>query len=118
MSEAILDGEVGFVKPDGVTGFGELQGAIGDKKTAGLVYFIFDLLYLDGYRLERAALLDRKMQLARLMTNLPDERLRYSEHHIGRGPEFFVAVKNMGGVEGIVSKKVNAPYRAGRGQAG
>ena len=115
VTEAILDGEVCFVKPDGVTGFGELQTAIGDEKTAGLVYFVFDLLYLDGYRLDRAALADRKMQLARVMAGLSEGRLRYSDHHIGRGPEFFAAVKDVAGVEGILSKKTDAPYRPGRG---
>src|ERR1700761_9406566 len=111
---AVLDGEVCFVKPDGVTGFGELQAAIGDKKTAGLVYFIFDLLYLDGYSLDRAALVDRKMFLAGILDRPPDDRLRYSDHHVGHGPEFLNRAKNIVGVEGIVSKKVDAPYMPGR----
>ena len=48
MTEAILDGEVCFMKSDGVTGFSELQAALSDNKTAGLVYFIFDVICLDG----------------------------------------------------------------------
>ena len=114
VSEAIVDGEVCFVKPDGVTGFSELQAAIGDKKTARLFYFIFDLLYIDGYRLDQAALTDRKAQWASIMKSPPDDRLLYSEHHLGDGPEFFAAVKNVPGLEGVVSKKTGAPYRPGK----
>jgi len=117
-SEAIVDGEVCFVKPDGVTDFGALQAAIGDKRTASLVYFVFDLVYLDGFRLDRAKLLDRKMLLARIMKSPPDDRLRYSDHHVGQGPAFFAAVRNAPGVEGIISKKADASYRPGRGRIG
>jgi bifunctional non-homologous end joining protein LigD len=42
--------------------------------------------------------------------------LRYSDHHVGRGPEFFAQVQKMGGLEGIVSKKAEARYRSGRGR--
>lgn len=112
---AVLDGEVCFVLPSGVTGFGELQAAIGDGKTAGLVYFMFDLLYLDGWRLDRAALIDRKALLARILGEPPDAGLLYSDHQIGHGPEFFATVKAQTGLEGIVSKQAAAPYRPGRG---
>jgi bifunctional non-homologous end joining protein LigD len=115
VTEAILDGEVCAMLPSGATGFGELQAAIADKKTAALVYFIFDLVYLDGWRLDRAALVDRKALLATILDNpLIDDRLRYSDHHVGQGPEFFAQVKSMGGLEGIVSKRANDPYRPGR----
>ena len=112
--EAVLDGEICYMLPDHVTGFGELHAAIGDKKTASLVYFIFDLIYLDGYRLDGAGLLDRKALLARILESPPDDRLRYSEHQIGGGPEFFAAAAATAGLEGIVSKKTDARYWPGR----
>jgi bifunctional non-homologous end joining protein LigD len=113
--EAILDGEVCYLLPTGVTGFGELQAAIADERTGGLVYFIFDLLYLDGWGLSRAPLIERKALLTWVLEGSPDDRLRYTDHHVGQGPEFFAQVQKMGGIEGIVSKRTTGPYRPGRG---
>jgi len=112
--QAIIDGEVCYVQPNGVTDFGQLQAAIADKRTAGLVYFLFDLLYLDGWRLDLAALIDRKAMLARILEIPHDPRLQYSDHHVGGGPEFFAAAAGTPGLEGIVSKKAGAPYRPGK----
>jgi ATP-dependent DNA ligase len=83
----------------------ELHAAIEDQKTTRSVYFVFDLFYFDGYRLDRATLLDRKVQLARNMKSPADDRLRYTLYHLGQGPEFSAQVKNMPGVEGIVSRR-------------
>jgi len=85
-----------------------LQAAIADRKTAGLVYFVFDLLYLDGWRLDRAALIARTSLLAHVMEAPHDDRLRYSDHHNGRGAEFFAAVQKSPGLEGILSTKAAA----------
>jgi bifunctional non-homologous end joining protein LigD len=112
--EAILDDEVCYLLPTGVTGFGELQAAIADERTGGLVYFIFDLLYLDGWGLSRAPLIERKALLTWVLEGSPDDRLRYSDHHVGQGPEFFAQVQKMGGIEGMVSKRATGPYRPGR----
>ena len=67
-SDAVIDGEVAMVMPDGRTNFGELQqAAAGTASHAPLVYFVFDLLRLDGERLERLPLEERKARLRALV---------------------------------------------------
>jgi ATP-dependent DNA ligase len=56
-----------------------------------LLYYAFDLLYLDGYDLRRCALEDRKATLTARLVGAPS-RIHYSEHHAGDGPAFFKSV--------------------------
>jgi bifunctional non-homologous end joining protein LigD len=74
----------------------------------------FDLLYLDGWDLTGAKLADRKAALAALLRNSAAPTIRYSDHQLGRGPEFMAGVAAFG-LEGIVSKRADARYRPGRG---
>src|SRR6185369_9855185 len=83
---ALLGGEVAALLPDGTTSFNALQNAASPK--ARLVYFVFDLLHLDGRDLTKAPLLARKAALEALLTGAP-ETLRYSEHLAGNGPGVF-----------------------------
>lgn len=109
---AILDGEVAMVLPDGRTSFNALQNAH-DKAAAGeLTYFVFDLPYLDGWDLTAAPLEERKRVLEDLLAGAA-RPLRYSEHVIGSGEEFFRQACRFK-LEGIVSKKRDAPYTPGR----
>ena len=113
VEDALLDGEVAIVLPDGRTSFQALQNASsGEGARGSLVYFVFDLLRVNGERLERLPLEDRK---ARLQTLLPrgKARIRYSEHVDGKGDTFF-AHACKAGLEGIISKLRREPYRAGR----
>jgi len=77
---------------------------------------VFDLLYLDGRDLTGARLEDRKAALARLLASANDRAavLRYSDHVVGAGADFFAHACKLG-LEGIVSKKRDAPYRGTRG---
>src|SRR5262249_10602250 len=78
------------------------------------VYFVFDVLFLDGKDTAKMGTEDRKAELARLMRHLArDSLVRYSDHVLGHGPEFFESAKRMG-LEGVVSKRRSAPYRPGR----
>ena len=109
---ALLDGEVAAVLPDGRTSFQALQNAFGDEG-ANLVYFVFDLLALDGEDVAKQPLEQRKQRLADLLARAGDPILRYSDHVIGHGGAFFrEACKR--GLEGIVSKRRDAPYTPGR----
>jgi len=108
---ALLDGEVAAVMPDGKTSFQALQRRA-DKATP-LVYFVFDLLHLDGWDLREVPLVARKEVLRRLLESAP-EALRFSDHVRGHGPEFFEKAREAG-LEGVVSKRADAPYRGGRG---
>jgi bifunctional non-homologous end joining protein LigD len=111
---ALLDGEVAALLPSGLTSFQALQNA-GDGK-AQLVYFVFDLLHLDGSDLTGAALLDRKERLKELLEEHLGGTLRYSEHVAGNGPAFLAEACRMG-LEGIISKRADAKYTAGRARS-
>ncbi len=108
---ALLDGEVAAVLPNGATSFQALQRR--SDNVAPLVYFAFDLLHLDGWDLRNVPLVRRKEVLRRLLESGPDT-LRFSDHVIGHGPEFFEQAR-AAGLEGVISKKADAPYRDGRG---
>src|SRR5262245_887138 len=109
---ALLDGEVAAVLPSGATSFQALQRRNLPGATP-LVYFAFDLLHLDGWDLRGASLVDRKEVLRRLLGSAPPA-LRFSDHVRGQGPAFFEQAREVG-LEGVVSKRADAPYREGRG---
>ena len=114
--QALLDGEVAVVLPSGTTSFQALQNALSAQEQGDLVYFLFDLLHLDGHDLTRARLEERKALLQEVLAAAgPVDRLRYSDHVAGSGREFFDQACRLG-VEGIISKRRDAPYRSGRGK--
>ncbi len=110
---ALVDGELVHIEPDGTSDFGHLQDAIATGRTEALVFYAFDLLHLDGWDLTGAALEDRKAALASLLPAHDAGIVRYSDHQIGRGPDFFRHACGYQ-LEGIVSKRRDSPYRAGR----
>ena len=111
---AIFDGEVVSLRPDGVTDFQGLQNALRDGRQGHLVYFVFDLLFLDGKDLRPLPLTERKLALSALLARSPARSpVRYSDHVHGGGPAFFEqACKHE--LEGIIAKRASAPYHAGR----
>jgi bifunctional non-homologous end joining protein LigD len=113
VSTALLDGEVAVLVPGGRTSFNALQNATGGRSSGELVYFAFDLLHLDGTNLCNASLEDRKDLLGRLVP--ATGTIRYNPHIIGGGPEMFANACKLG-LEGIISKRRDAPYRGGRGR--
>jgi DNA ligase D-like protein (predicted ligase) len=115
---ALLDGELVCLDKRGMSDFQGLQDALGGgpARDARLVYFAFDLLYLNGIDLRGVGLAQRKALLAELLTRIPPpfaNTIRLSDHVIGQGPAFFAQAARMG-LEGIVSKQLAAPYRSGR----
>jgi bifunctional non-homologous end joining protein LigD len=116
VKSALVDGEVVAVNAEGVSDFGALQDALSTSDaTADLLYYAFDLLYLDGYDLRRCGLEDRKAMLATRLVGAPS-RIHYSDHHAGDGPAFFKTACGMA-LEGIVSKRRTSPYEAGRARS-
>ncbi|MDX2091262.1 MAG: non-homologous end-joining DNA ligase [Kofleriaceae bacterium] len=109
----VLDGEVCVVMPDGRTSFQALQGAFGETD-ANLVYFVFDALVIGNDALVALPLEERKARLRELLPTR-GRTLQYSDHVIGRGAEF-LALACKRGLEGIVSKRRDRPYRGGRGK--
>jgi len=112
--QIILDGEIVVHAADGTTSLRGLQSALGRGGEAAIVYYVFDLLYLDGYDLTRVALGGRKTLLASLVD--PAEttaRLRFSQPITGNGPAVFRQACRLG-LEGIVSKGRDSQYPCGR----
>ena len=112
--QALIDGEVAVILPDGRTSFQALQNASG--RDANLGYFVFDLLALDGKDLTKLPLEERKAVLARLVGDAKHGVIRYSDHVIGSGEAFFRLACERG-LEGIVSKRRDKPYVPGRGRS-
>jgi bifunctional non-homologous end joining protein LigD len=108
--EAVIDGEVVVVDPTGVGRFQLLQNYQKTGKGA-LLYYVFDLLYLDGHDLRSLPLLRRKELLARVVAELPT--IRFSEHVERDGVALFRAAEAKG-LEGIIAKQGDSPYLVGR----
>jgi bifunctional non-homologous end joining protein LigD len=115
LPDGLLDGEVVAIDKDGLPDFAALQAAISEEKTENLVYFAFDLLHDGTEDLRALPLSDRK---ARLQAWLAEARapasIRYVEHFESGGEAMLQSACSLA-LEGIVSKRLDAPYRSGRG---
>jgi bifunctional non-homologous end joining protein LigD len=112
---ALIDGEVAFVLPSGITDFKSLQEHI-DTPHGSIRYFVFDLLSLDGKDWRKKKLKERRAKLAQLMaTKGISNFLVYADYVQGSGPEFFAQACDAG-LEGIMSKRADRPYISGRGR--
>lgn len=106
---AVLDGEVVVLKPNGLSDFGSLQNwrseADGD-----LMYFVFDLLWLDGEDLRKKPLRERRQMLKNVVTG--DGIVRVSDSFEVKGTEFYESAKRMG-LEGMIAKRSDSFYSSG-----
>ena len=82
--DAYVDGELCGMLPDGRTAFNLIQNAT-DAGQGSLVFFVFDLLFLDGEDIRDLPLVDRKARLEAVLVGAPGS-LRYNDHQIGQGP--------------------------------
>src|SRR6516225_8528897 len=113
---ALIDGELVHLASNGTTNFSGLQDAIATGKTGALNFFAFDLVHRDDWDLTGATLEDRKAALADIIPPHAEGMLRYSDHQQGHGPAVLRQASGLS-LEGIVSKRRDAPYRPGRGGA-
>ena len=111
---ALIDGEIAIVLPDGRTSFQHLQNVFSGGSRTGLVYFVFDLLHVEGETITRRPLEERKRELLRL-AGKPGarSRIRYSEHVAGQGARLFAEACRLR-LEGIISKRRDSEYKTGR----
>jgi bifunctional non-homologous end joining protein LigD len=109
-SSAIIDGEIVAMK-DGLADFHELRHQLGEAVPA-IVYQAFDLLWLDGEDLRPLPYVERKERLAGLIPKA-SKRLFYVEHFEEPGARMLKGACGLH-LEGIVSKRLDAPYRSGR----
>jgi len=112
--DVILDGEIASIDETGASSFSALQDDLKSGRQDRMVYYVFDLLHLDGYDLTGAPLVERKRALAELLAELPkDGAIRLSEHFEEDGATMLKHACNLH-LEGIVSKRADGPYRSGR----
>jgi len=109
-----LDGEVVVLREDGTTNFADLQASFQEGARNPLTYFCFDLLHVEGRDPRGLKLGERKELLAEVLAAGDGDEIRLSEHMAGNGEEIFKRACELH-AEGIVSKRAEAPYRAGRG---
>jgi bifunctional non-homologous end joining protein LigD len=108
--KAVFDGEIVAVDAKGLAVFQSLQNW--QNTPVRLQFFIFDILWLDGYDLTKIPLEERKRILAEVLP-ANDDVIKYSDHVVEKGKEFFdVAVSQ--GLEGIMAKKANSIYEIGQ----
>jgi bifunctional non-homologous end joining protein LigD len=121
--EAILDGEIVALDEQGVSRFQLLQPRLGRKNPreiermaaqSRIAFYVFDLIYLDGFDLSQCKLLDRKSLLERVLK--PSKNVRYSDHIIGDGERLFREVAKIP-LEGVVAKRTNSAYVQKRSSA-
>ena len=111
LPDAVLDGELVATGEDGMPDFAALQSAVLRRATAGLLFYAFDLIAQGGEDLRARPLLERKAALKELLRNAP-ERVIYVEHFDSPGAAVLNSACAMG-LEGIVSKRADSPYRPG-----
>ncbi len=109
---AVLDGEMIVAKKDGLADFGALRRYARSGRGEGLVYVLFDLLALDGEDLRPLPLHRRKELLEGLLKEAPDG-LKYSAH-TKRPTKRELEILKERGAEGIIAKRKDAPYTAGK----
>ena len=105
----LIDGEVVIARDDGTPDFRALRSR---RRGHEAVLFAFDLIEHDGDDLRDLPLIERKRRLAKLIGKAKRRAIRFTEHLTGDGPTVFDHVCRMG-LEGIVSKRTDAPYRSG-----
>jgi bifunctional non-homologous end joining protein LigD len=114
VKDAILDGEIVALDEQGMPRFQLLQPRVGRKGglealrgKGQILYFVFDLLYADGYDLTSCPLVERKAKLSEILR--PSTFIKLSEHIEGEGEAFFREIENFR-LEGMIAKRANSKY--------
>lgn len=114
--DAVIDGELCALTEDASPDFSALQAAIADGETGGLIYFAFDLLFEGAEDLRALPLSHRKARLQAVLDRIPKaaaKRIRYVDHFASSGKAVLESACRMD-LEGVISKRLDAPYHAGR----
>jgi bifunctional non-homologous end joining protein LigD len=117
--DALVDGEIVALDEEGRSDFGLMQQRMHVERPseslvaqAPVIYYLFDILYADGYDLRGAPLVERKRLLRRVL--LPEDPVRYSDHVVAQGRELFELARERG-LEGVIAKQARSRYTGARG---
>ena len=116
LDSAWLDGEIVVLAADGTPDFNALQNAFDAARTDSIVYFLFDLPFLEGRDLRRVPLSSRRAVLAQLLDAHPAQRVRYSAEFVGEAASLLRAACEIR-LEGLIAKQADAPYESKRSEA-
>nr|WP_246563898.1 DNA ligase D [Bradyrhizobium liaoningense] len=115
LPDVMIDGEIVALDHNGAPNFSSLQAALSDGKTDELIFFAFDLLFAENQDYRRLPLDERKARLKELLESRKRKsaQIRYVEHFESGGDAVLQSACKLE-LEGVVSKKLDAPYRSGR----
>lgn len=114
LPDCIIDGEIVALDEHQLPNFGALQAALSEQKTDQLVYFVFDLLFQGREDIRALPLSERKSRLEKFLSaQKSDGRIRYVPHLVSDANAVLASACKIG-LEGIISKKLDAPYHSGR----
>jgi bifunctional non-homologous end joining protein LigD len=115
LPDCMIDGEACALDKDGVPNFSALQVALSEGRSRDMVFFVFDAMFADGEDLRELPLIERKERLQALLSGLKDKKgqIRYVEHLETAGDTVLASACKMG-LEGIISKRADAPYESTR----
>ncbi len=111
--DCVIDGEIVALDQRQLPNFGALQAALSAEKTDELVLYAFDLLFAGREDLRSLPLSERKARLEELLSAAAASRIRYVAHLVSNAEAVLASACKMG-LEGIISKKLDAPYVSGR----
>jgi bifunctional non-homologous end joining protein LigD len=118
VKQAILDGEIVVLDENGRSEFERMQQRMNVQRPSPdllsrypVTYFLFDLVYCDGYDLREVPLLGRKNFLRRILD--PGREFRFSDHQLEKGKELFELARQQD-LEGVVGKRVDSFYASAR----
>ena len=116
LPNSIIDGEVVALDDQGTPSFAALQAALSEGEASNLIFFVFDLLFIEHEDLRALPLEQRKARLAALIRacKLEDDSLiRYVTHFVTPGEAMLASACRMS-LEGIISKRLDSPYQSTR----
>lgn len=108
---AILDGEIVVLDEQGRPHFQWLQNYQNNPHGGKLIYYVFDLLYLNGKDLRHLPLIKRKDMLQKLLHLFPFDHVHFSEHVVGEGEAFFKQIQKHQ-LEGMIAKRGSSQYHS------
>jgi bifunctional non-homologous end joining protein LigD len=109
LQSAWLDGEIVVLNDDGMPSFNALQNTFDGASTDAIDYFLFDVPYLDGHDLRQVPLHARRALLRQLIEAGASERVRFSADFVADPASLLQSAQKLG-LEGIIAKRVDAPY--------
>ncbi|QDK43175.1 hypothetical protein DOM21_17280 [Bacteriovorax stolpii] len=111
----VMDGEIVWLDNQGHSSFQGLQNALEVHRDGQLIYYVFDLLFLNGFDIRNFPLIERKKLLEQVIQKTKSQKIIYSSHWNEDGASVFKSACD-NKLEGIISKNIHGQYLSGRGK--